>query len=94
VLYRKAESPHRLVLPPGVKEAVTLFITGPRRREWGFHFNKSVASLTLTGTEHGDLELPLEEETWVPWQDFEQMIVDGKFGHSWRKPYGGTRMKA
>lgn len=36
VLFRRAESPHRLILP-GDRHTVSLFITGPRRREWGFH---------------------------------------------------------
>lgn len=35
VLFRRAESLHRLVVPDG-ETTVTLFITGPRRREWGF----------------------------------------------------------
>lgn len=33
---RKAEHPHRLELIDG-KPCWTLFISGPRRREWGFH---------------------------------------------------------
>lgn len=35
VVDRKAEDSHRLELDEGGR-AVTLFITGPRRREWGF----------------------------------------------------------
>ena len=35
VIYRQAKFAHRMVVPqPG---AVTIFITGPRIREWGFH---------------------------------------------------------
>lgn len=36
VLVRRAEDLHRLVLPEG-QTCTTLFITSPRRREWGFH---------------------------------------------------------
>lgn len=36
VLFRFAEDPHRLEVPPGTV-TTTLFITGPRRRTWGFH---------------------------------------------------------
>ena len=34
--YRKAEFQHRLVLPAGHTVAWTLFMTGPKRRTWGF----------------------------------------------------------
>ncbi|WP_226998586.1 hypothetical protein [Tardibacter chloracetimidivorans] len=34
--FRSARSPHRLEIRPGTS-ALTLFITGPRIREWGFH---------------------------------------------------------
>lgn len=33
---RKATDAHRLEIPPGGR-AVSLFITGPKLREWGFH---------------------------------------------------------
>lgn len=33
---RTAEQPHRLEIPEG-ERAVTLFFTGPKEREWGFH---------------------------------------------------------
>lgn len=36
ILFRRATNPHRLEILPG-EIAVTLFIMGPRRREWGFH---------------------------------------------------------
>lgn len=35
-VHRKAEEAHRLRLLPGEPYAITLFTTGPRRREWGF----------------------------------------------------------
>lgn len=35
VLFRRAESAHRLIV--GGQPAVTWFIIGPRRRQWGFH---------------------------------------------------------
>jgi len=36
VIFRKAAEPHRIEIADG-ETAVTLFITGPRQREWGFH---------------------------------------------------------
>jgi len=36
VVFRRATLAHRLELLPG-EEAWTLFITGPKIREWGFH---------------------------------------------------------
>lgn len=36
ILRRQAESAHRLILPDGAT-CTTLFATGPRRRDWGFH---------------------------------------------------------
>lgn len=35
--YRPAEFAHRLVVPPQEDVPLTIFITGPRIREWGFH---------------------------------------------------------
>lgn len=37
VVYRPARFAHRLILGDGQVEAWTLFLTGPRIREWGFH---------------------------------------------------------
>lgn len=37
VVYRGARFAHRLYLPGEIKEAWTLFITGPRIRTWGFY---------------------------------------------------------
>lgn len=36
VVHRRAEDRHRLILPPG-KDCWSLFLVGPKRREWGFH---------------------------------------------------------
>lgn len=36
VVFRKAQNPHRLELFKG-KPCWTLFISGPRKRDWGFH---------------------------------------------------------
>jgi hypothetical protein len=36
---RLAEEAHRLILPPDVPYTLTLFTTGPVRREWGFWIN-------------------------------------------------------
>lgn len=35
-VFRSAEYPYRLILPPRCDAAWTLFITGPRKRHWGF----------------------------------------------------------
>lgn len=54
-LFRKAEEPHRLILPDEFKYTMTLFSTGPKRREWGFWFPdgwrsyKEVTHLTPEG---------------------------------------------
>lgn len=37
VVFRRATTPHRLVVDPA-RPVWTLFITGPRWRDWGFHF--------------------------------------------------------
>lgn len=39
LVHRKAELPHRLIVPEGVR-ATSLFITAPKRREWGFYCPK------------------------------------------------------
>lgn len=36
IVFRRASAAHRLVLPHPGKSALTLFITGPKVREWGF----------------------------------------------------------
>jgi hypothetical protein len=36
VVTRKATDPHRLEIPAGGR-AISLFLTGPKLREWGFH---------------------------------------------------------
>lgn len=38
VIFRKAPWPHRLELLDGCKYAMTLFVTGPKIREWGFWY--------------------------------------------------------
>lgn len=38
VIYRPAEIAHRLVLPKHVPYSMSLFTTGPVRRDWGFWF--------------------------------------------------------
>lgn len=40
VVTRGAEAAHRLILPDGVPYTMTLFTTGPVRREWGFWLSK------------------------------------------------------
>ena len=39
-IYRKAEFAHRLIVPTGQLPPVTVFIIGPRVRQWGFHCPK------------------------------------------------------
>jgi hypothetical protein len=36
VVFRRAKSPHRLVIEPGAEPAVTIFIFGPKLQTWGF----------------------------------------------------------
>ena len=38
VVTRKAETAHRLILPPDIPYALAMFATGPKRREWGFWY--------------------------------------------------------
>ena len=38
VVTRSAETAHRLILPPDIPYALTMFTTGPKRREWGFWY--------------------------------------------------------
>lgn len=52
---RAAEAAHRLEILPG-ERAVSLFITGPKIREWGFHCPKGwVHWQDFTGGAHGEL---------------------------------------
>ena len=37
-LFRLATTAHRLILPPDIPYAMTLFSTGPKHREWGFWY--------------------------------------------------------
>lgn len=39
-IFRIGSSRHRLIVPPAHSYAWTLFITGPRYREWGFYCKK------------------------------------------------------
>ena len=38
VIHRQAEEAHRLLLASPLGYTMTLFSTGPKRREWGFWF--------------------------------------------------------
>lgn len=40
VIHRPATWGHRLILPEGFKYTMTLFVTGPKVREWGFWHNQ------------------------------------------------------
>lgn len=52
---RGADAAHRLVILPG-ERAVSLFMTGPKVREWGFHCPKGWVHWTdFTGGAHGEL---------------------------------------
>ena len=35
-IHRRADTPHRLILPEDVPYTMTLFTTGPHKRDWGF----------------------------------------------------------
>lgn len=35
-IFRKADAAHRLILPEGTPYTMTLFTTGPTKRDWGF----------------------------------------------------------
>lgn len=37
---REATDAHRLILPPGVPYVMTLFMTGPKKRKWGFWYGE------------------------------------------------------
>lgn len=52
IVIRKAEDPHWLELQPGY-QSISLFFTGPKYREWGFHCpNGWVDWQTFTGGYH------------------------------------------
>lgn len=38
VVFRRAEYSHRLLMGKGVERTLTLFSTGPKRRDWGFWY--------------------------------------------------------
>jgi hypothetical protein len=55
VVLRQASDAHRLVIPEGGR-AVSLFFTGPKVREWGFHCPKGwVHWRDFTGGENGEI---------------------------------------
>lgn len=55
IVQRSATDSHRLEVLPG-ERAVSLFITGPKLREWGFHCpNGWVHWRDFTGGENGEL---------------------------------------
>lgn len=54
MVFRKAEEAHRLLLPEGIPYAMTLFTTGPKRREWGFWYEDGWRPFTdVTATTDG-----------------------------------------
>lgn len=38
MVHREATEAHRLILPPDIPYTMSLFSTGPKRREWGFWY--------------------------------------------------------
>lgn len=55
VVHRKATDAHRLEILPG-EECITLFMTGPKLREWGFHCpNGWVHWRDFTGGDNGEI---------------------------------------
>lgn len=67
VIWRSATFAHRLFLPPSGPhmEAWTLFVTGPRIREWGFWCQ---TDKVIFHTEAVTIAQP--ERRWVHWKDF------------------------
>lgn len=65
-IHRKAEEAHRLLLPPGVPYTMSLFTTGPRRREWGF-WQPAVG---------GDSYHPATPAKWLHWSE---VVEDGPY---------------
>jgi hypothetical protein len=56
VVQRQATDAHRLVLPEGGKPVISLFMTGPKVREWGFWCAKGwVPWQEFTGGAHGEI---------------------------------------
>lgn len=54
VVHRVAEDAHRLVLPQHVPYCMTIFSTGPVRRQWGFHASGGwVSGADVTETQDG-----------------------------------------
>lgn len=54
VVFRKAEEAHRLLLPKEFSHTMTLFSTGPKRREWGFWYKDGWRPYTdVTRTQDG-----------------------------------------
>jgi hypothetical protein len=78
VVWRGARFAHRLFLPRSTTdsgEAWTLFITGPRIREWGFWCPKE------TKVYDGDgVLLTLEGRRWVHWKQFTAPNDSSKIG--------------
>ncbi len=63
VVHRRAEEAHRLFLLPGVPYTISLFSTGPVRREWGFWFEDGWRPQTDVITETADGRSIFKEPT-------------------------------
>lgn len=63
---RAAEDAHRLILPPSVPYCMTLFTTGPVRRDWGFHAPGGWISGTAATETRDGVSVWKEEEHELP----------------------------
>jgi hypothetical protein len=61
VVHRPADALHRLELLPGVERTVSLFITGPKVREWGFMTDAGWVHYKDFVEIHGDRSWPKEQ---------------------------------
>jgi hypothetical protein len=57
IIRRNAEVAHRLILPKWVPYTMTLFTTGPHRREWGFWYPEGWVSNREVCQEEGNISI-------------------------------------
>lgn len=62
MIFRKAEWAHRLLLPPGFRYTMTLFMFGPKRREWGFWTKTGWVPYTAVTETHDGVSVHKKEE--------------------------------
>lgn len=70
-IHRIASTAHRLILPTHIPYSMSLFMTGPKVRDWGFWTDDGWVSYeTVTRTENG-------LSTWKPQRDTNQILFHG-----------------